>query len=388
MKKGKALILSRLYSKIKFKTVEVGEEISGSSPPSVFIGRFGYPKVFSGPLIPPFHGDTSIMDLPEKWFKTGKKVEDIIDFRFTLVRGKNRINVKDLQSRMVQVLQEIVLSKKSVEMEVKFNKKPRGSFLNEEIQPFGPSAPLKEMKLIENVKWDKNLEKIYYDTDLKAKEGMIKLYKKGLFISTIQKALSVGALGLERNRKLVPTRWSITAVDDTISLDLLEKIKTYPKIDEYRVYESERINNKFVILLIPTHWQYETMEAWFPGIVDNNKLEIYSDYEDYNGRKDYASIGGCYYSCRLAISEKLNGEKKQAGAIVFRECYPGYIPLGVWNVRENVREAMKKEPMKFESLENALNYISTRLKIPLKIWLSKSQIYKKIKFQKRLLNFL
>ncbi|MFH0849625.1 MAG: hypothetical protein V1924_01650, partial [Candidatus Bathyarchaeota archaeon] len=33
-------------------------EIDGSSPPSVFVGRFGYPYVQIGPLTPTFHGNT------------------------------------------------------------------------------------------------------------------------------------------------------------------------------------------------------------------------------------------------------------------------------------------------------------------------------------------
>ncbi len=46
--------------------------LEGSSPPSVFVGRVGYPKVSIGPLIPPVHGDTSILDTPEKWVEIGR----------------------------------------------------------------------------------------------------------------------------------------------------------------------------------------------------------------------------------------------------------------------------------------------------------------------------
>jgi hypothetical protein len=31
------------------------EDIAGMSPPSVFIGRIGYPNVYVGPLVPPVH---------------------------------------------------------------------------------------------------------------------------------------------------------------------------------------------------------------------------------------------------------------------------------------------------------------------------------------------
>ena len=35
------------------------ETLSGATPPSVFVGRYGYPKkVKVGPMIPPVHGNT------------------------------------------------------------------------------------------------------------------------------------------------------------------------------------------------------------------------------------------------------------------------------------------------------------------------------------------
>ncbi len=386
MIKGKAAYLNRLYSKMKFKTIEVGDNISGASPPSVFVGRVGYPKVFVGPLIPPQHGDTRIMDLPEEWFNATKTVEDIINFRFTLVRGKEALNVNDVQNKTARLFQEVALAKDSLEVEAEFKKRPTGMFFNEDIQPFGPSAPLKYLK-ITNVKMEPNMEKAYHDTDLKAKDAVIELYQRGIPVSTIQKALSVGAFGIDGNRKFVPTRWGITAVDDTLGLNLLEKIKFYPTIDEYRVYEIEKINNKFVILFFPTNWQYEAMEAWFPQII-GDKLEIYSDFEKFEGKRGYAVIGGCWYAERLSVAEALETEKRQAGIIIFRESYPGYIPLGVWNCRECVRLALKQKYAKFQTLQEALSHISMKLKIPIKMWINQSHLLKELIYQSSLKQFI
>jgi len=374
MIKGKAAYLNRLYSKIKFKPVEVGESISGASPPAVFVGKHNYPRVFIGPLISPQHGNTQVMDLPEEWLTNGKTVEDVVNFRLSLVRGKEAVNVKDIQSKPAQSLQEIALAKKSLELDAHFKKKPRGGFFHEDIQPFGPSAPLKEMKLIENVKWNLQLEKAFYDTDLKAKDAMIELYEKKLVISSIQKALSVGAFGLQKNRKLVPTRWGITATDDTISLHLLEKVKSYPVVDSYLVFEVNVFNNAFYILLTPTPWQYEFLEA-FIGVLGNEKV-LFSSWESYKGRKEYAEIGGCYYSTRLAVMEKLEEMKMQAGAIVFRESYPGYIPTGVWLVRESVRESLRNNPMVFHDMNSALNNISKKLWLPFSAYRQQSVLLK------------
>ncbi|MEM3173248.1 MAG: hypothetical protein QXE82_06875, partial [Candidatus Nitrosotenuis sp.] len=51
----------------KYANLFSSDSISGSSPPSVFVGSFGYPKVGVGPMVPPIHGDTSLLDTPERW---------------------------------------------------------------------------------------------------------------------------------------------------------------------------------------------------------------------------------------------------------------------------------------------------------------------------------
>ncbi|HYT43489.1 MAG TPA: hypothetical protein VEP90_14215, partial [Methylomirabilota bacterium] len=53
--------------------------LSGATPPSVFVGQYGYPKVKVGPMLPPLHGDTTILDKPEIWL--GKSIEEIVNYR-------------------------------------------------------------------------------------------------------------------------------------------------------------------------------------------------------------------------------------------------------------------------------------------------------------------
>ena len=52
--------------------------MEGSSPPSVFIGSYAYPKVYAGPIITGLHGDTRIMDAPESWIPSCTTQEEII----------------------------------------------------------------------------------------------------------------------------------------------------------------------------------------------------------------------------------------------------------------------------------------------------------------------
>jgi len=284
------------------------------------------------------------------------------------------------------------LAENSPDAEVEFKSKPIGRIaLHSEVQPFGPSAPLISLD-VGNYGFNKKIEKAFYDTDLKSVNAVINLYKKGVLVSKIQKAFSVGAFGLEKNRRFVPTRWSITAVDDTISKNLIEYTKTYPLINEFRIYDYTNLDNRWIVLMIPREWSYELIEAWYPKTLWNpegKEIEIFGSHEFYDGRKDYAEIGGCYYAARLATNELLNKERRQAGVVILREAHPGYImPVGVWNVRESVREALKTKPMKFPSLNESLNYASKKLDIPIKTWMENSEIIKDTIQQKRITDFV
>ncbi|MDD1768908.1 MAG: Nre family DNA repair protein [Methanomassiliicoccales archaeon] len=386
--KDRCPLMVKFYSQSRTRRLMDTLDLYGNSPPAVFVGRFGYPDVDIGPLVPPTLGDTSVMDTPEMWM--GKTIDDIVDFRFSLVRGKHRINVSNFQScgRMVDYTRELALSVNPIDVEAAFQKKPAGRIvLDDEVQPFGPSARLRNLS-IGNPKFDHRVEKAFYDTDLRAVEAVADLFGHGVLVSRIQKAFSVGAFGVEKRRKFVPTRWSITAVDDILGKALLLRTKMYPTIDEFRVYDWEQLDNRWSVLFLPTTWRYELIEAWYPNTAWNpmgKRIEILSDHEMYDGRKEYAQIGGCYYAARFAVNELLTRERRQAGAVIFREAHPGYImPVGVWNVRENVRMALRQPPSRFPSLEDALGHISKRMDIPLSTWIRHSGVLKDIIYQRRI----
>lgn len=378
---GKAKYLERLTSRLRLKSVEFDKEIDGSSPPGIFVGRKNYPKVYIGPLISE-QEDSFIYDTPELWIKHGE-VEKVQDFRLNLVRGKYLSDVRE-QNKITESLRDIVLAKKSPGVHAEFEKRPRGFLMDEESTLIGPSAEIKEID-VENRKYDSVLEKFYYDGDLKAKDAILKLYEKGYFVSKIQKTLSAGVLGIEKNRKLVPTRWSITAVDSTISEHLLQEVKCMPVLDRFRVYEFESFRNRFLVLMFPSLWQYNSIEAFIKVL--GNEIAMFGDFERFEPKKGYSPMGGCYYSARLAIAEKMFKEGFQAGAIVFRESYPGYVPLGVWNVRENMRKAVNSHFREFSNMKEALKYISGRLELPMHKYLRKSEILKNLNFQTTLRKF-
>lgn len=390
--KTRCPILVKVNYYLKSVPLMQSEDIAGASPPSVFVGRIGYPYVYAGPLVPPVHEDTSLYDLPEFWF--GKTIDDIVGFRSMLIRGKHRVHVRKFEEagKIIEKTRELALAVNPVDVELMLKKKPRGFLLlDDEVQPFGPSAPIRDL-IVSNASWDHQIGKAYSDTDLKATNAVLEIYSKGVLVTKIQRAFSVGAFGLKKNRRLVPTRWSITAVDSIISKELMEKVKTFPEISEYRIYESRYLDNIFEVLMIPSAWSYEIIEAWHPGTVWNphgRETFLFSDWEGYDGRTTYAEIGGCYYSARLAVCEQLVKERRQATTIVLREAHPGYImPVGVWQVRENVRNAMRQKPFIFNTLDGALKWVAGKFQIPLQRWIMKSELLKNALFQKKITDFL
>jgi len=390
--KSRCPVIVRYHSTNKIKPYISTLKLGGASPPSIFIGRVGYPKVAIGPMIPPVMGDISLIDTPELWLD--KQLDEIVDFRSQLVRGKYQVKVTDVNNsnKIVEFTRDLALSKNSVFSEAIFEKKPYGRIsFYDEIQPHGPSAPIKKLD-ISNPKYEQNIEKAYYDTDLKSRDAVLNIYRNGVQISKIQRAFSVGAFGVNKYRRFVPTRWSITAVDSLVGKELMGKTKQCPLINEFRIYYVNQFDNRWIIIMTPNSWMYELIEAWYPNTTWNpygSQISIFNSYEFYEGRTSYAEIGGCYYAARLAVNELLNKERRQAGVVILREAHPGYImPIGVWNVRESVRMALKQKYKKFDTLNDALVFVSTIMDIPLQRWIRNSAVLKNQLFQKKIEDFL
>ena len=362
-------------SMMPIRSTAADKEIAGSSPPSVFIGSWNYPYVYAGPMISHEHGDTAIMDTPESWIPQQKSQQEIIEYRLNLVRGKKMVLATDLDSGFIQKLQDISLSDTSVESEAVFASPPAGTSFSEEHTPFGASAAIDTFET-ETAGWDRDLEKVYYDTDLKSSEAIIDLHKRGVLFSCIQKAFSTGTMGCEKNRRLVPTRWSITACDTTIGDHLLTKVKKFPVIDTWRVHEFSSLNNHYAVILMPTGWQYEWSEA-FLHVIGNEEM-VFSDHEGRAKKSGYSPLGGCYYTCKMAVLEALAREQKQAGAIILREATRGYVPLGVFNVRENVRNAMNQPAAEFEEIKSVLTHVSQKFTLPVKRFIEESVLLRTV----------
>jgi hypothetical protein len=118
------------------------------------------------------------------------------------------------------------------------------------------------------------------------------------------------------------------------------------------------------------------IEAWY----SNGVLGFGSDNEDARGINHPPHIAGAYFAAKLAVSEYLLKNKIQAGVLIFREIRPEYaIPVGVWQVREGIREAMKQEPEIITKFNVALKIAANKTSVSKNEWIKNGNIINKIR---------
>lgn len=385
-----------ILQRIKYwkRTIETAKDFTGTSPPALFVGRYRYPRIFIGILSPPRQDEqAALLDFPEKWYEQKASIEQILNYRGQLIYSRFRSNVKKPTGKLVEVTQQLAMSKRETDVEVELKKSPKFRFsFDPRITLIGNPAPIASAKLTENPRVERKVDYTISDIDMKAQTAVLRLYKYKLPVSRVQKIFSAGLLGLKIQRKFVPTRWGITAVDDIIGKSLLGSVKTFPELGEIRLFHNEYIGNHYEILLIPGAYQYELVEIKHPKSVWNllgMQPAIYADYEPYWSRKTYADqTAGAFYAGRVAAMEYLQKVKRQAIVLIVREVLPTYTaPLGIWQMRETVRGAFKNKPERFSAVEQAVRRICGRLIVGNR-WIVKSKLMRILKEQKKLTKYL
>jgi hypothetical protein len=378
----------------RFKAVEtipISDSLFGASPPSVFVGRKGYPDIFAGPLVPPNVGDSEARqyDDPKELLKIG--IDEVIGLRSRLVRSYTRMDVKDAKAPKNPFLltsQELAMAEVPVDTEVWFTKPVDVNVaFDGTLMPMGPAGEIKSITLTENPKVPGKVDYLVSDTDVLAADSIRELHRHDISQHHITRIFSIGLLG--RERRLVPTRWSITAIDDMVGKMLLDDIRDYPEIRDIVLFASEKFGNHFEILLVPRCFSFELIEIWHPNSVWSEKLWIGSDREGYGGKKGYSSLAGGYYAARTAAVEYLHAIRRQASVFIVREILPDYwAPLGVWVIREAVRDALAGGGMRFDGVNDALSEMQTHIRTPHDRWRDEVQLIDECRFQRTLMEFL
>lgn len=360
---------------------------NGTSP-TIFVGEYGYPYVNVGIVtLPEINKNAWIYDTPKFWAENRFHKTHILNLRTSLINTRFNQNIKS-KEKLLDLAQELTMSSKPVDIEFNLYKKPKiKTKYDNVLAPMGPSVNLINAQANGNINVNNKIEKVVSDTDLNSTKGVKLLYKKGINDDEIIKLFSIGNLGLKKNRKLVPSKWSITAIHDILGKNISEKIKSF-KTKDFKLYFGGYMGNYFFIFTIPNIWSYELFEIFVP-----KPDQFTTDHEFHNGKKTYSfSCAGGYYASRLSILEKLEKDKEQATVIAIRLITKEYdTPLGVWVMQNASRLALNNPPLKFETKESMINYALKKAKkefnIDLNEFLKVSKILTNLNCQKRLFEF-
>ncbi|OVE84524.1 DNA repair protein NreA [Natronolimnobius baerhuensis] len=362
-----------------------GDTLVGSTSPSIFVGRSNYPDIPVGLLSPVGNEDDAQEYVTDsEWYRDDYAIPDVLQRRTGLLNSNKRANVDSpsIASRLtpnvhdswdgfVGVQREVAISGRPVDLEIGLDDKPDlGLDAGTDVAtPRGPRATARNAELRENPYVPKPVKKTLEDDDWQAQGAMTYLYRRGFDVYEINSILSAGALGEAKQRRLVPTRWSITAVDDTVGKYLRGRIRNEPSINEVQVWANEYMGNRYWVVLAPGNWEFELVEMKAPGSIWNpdptGDTWMASASEGFEGRSSYVEeTAGAYYAARLGALEHLESIGRQAKCLVLREVSDDYwAPVGVWQVRESVRNAFDGQYGEAETFHSALAELSTQLPI-------------------------
>ena len=370
----------------RFKAEVSDDAVVGSVSPSIFVGRSNYPRVSTGLLSPVGREErAATFETSAAWYDEGVSIGDVFERRTSLLNANRGVDVNDAGADAgtgvhdawdgwLGVQREVAIADRPVDVEIGLDGTPDLDFevgVEDVKTPTGPRASARDAALGENPHVPRPVKKTLEDDDWRAEGAMTYLYRRGFDVYQINTILSAGALGQGESRRLVPTRWSITAVDDTIGQYLRGSIRSNPTIDAIEVHRNEYLGNAFWVVLVPGNWEYELVELKAPGSIWNPDPEagtfLAAASEGREGRTGYVEeTAGAYYAARVGVLEHLDERGRQAKALVCRHVSDEYWgPVGVWQVREAVRNAFSGEHGTAETFGEAVRGVAEHLPMSL-----------------------
>ena len=380
----------------QFREVVQDDTLVGSTAPEIFVGRTGYPTVSTGLLSPvDREADAAGFATSGRWYDQGLDIEAVLQRRTGLLNsnkttsvdavstgsGRGGGGVHDVWTGFVGAQREVAIADHPVDVEVGLDGAPDIDVAFDDVStPTGPRARATRAEITENPHVPRAVEKTLADDDWRAEGAMTYLYRRGFDVYDVNTILSAGALGQASERSLVPTRWSITAVDDTVGQYLRGTVHNSDTIDKPEVWYNEYMGNRYWVILAPGRWEYELVEMKGPQSVWNPNPDagyfLASAHEGYEGRTGYVEeTAGAYYAARLGVLEHLHDRDRQAKCLVLREITDDYwAPVGVWQVREGVRNAFEGEPGVGQTFQEVIGAIQDQLPVEMGALRRKSEL--------------
>lgn len=312
-----------------------GRDVFGATPPSAVVGEAGWPRVRVYIGEPPDVGgdDARAYDHPELLW--GKDLEEILRLRSYMAFGFREAS----SPWSLGELPLLAVSQRPVDLEMRLARPPvpRLEFDLRE-RPMGPRAPLESVRIAGNPAVPRALDRAMND-DMPAGEAAVDLYRRGVDLYAIQRAFALGLLGHRHRRRLVPSRWSITAVDVAIGDAVAAEVRHMPEVSQLLYGYAEYLDNRYLVAVIPGPLRFYYLERWIHG---GRAAEI-EVAEDPRGRR--SAMDGGYEAARLAVLERLAAMGRRGTVAVVRRIGEGYyVSVGNWQIRETLRR-LELRPM-------------------------------------------
>lgn len=366
------------------KTLKPTKEIEGYGTAPI-VGEKNYPFL-------QIH-NSSNEDKANNFMNSGEIVKqgykEIFHLKAKNILGSTQnTHIRRTTDRINNEIIDIYKSKKAIEFNSTFEKELKfDKVLSNKVSGImGSKNELESLNATENTSTNKQIEK-YESNDAKAKEAVIKLYEHGENEQQIIHLLALGIFGVSINKKLVPSKWAITAYDTMIQNHLHKKILKYNPINQYEVYYYQNKSDTHVNILLPDHYMGTHTEDWANSYSDEwngFNVDWFNNANKLSTPK--ALNAGGYYATKIALNEHLNSRKKQAAAIMIRRIRDYDVPLGVVFVRECVRESFKNQVFKTSSFSELDNFIKTKFPDHYKHFIN-SKVLKEQKKQMKLNKF-
>jgi hypothetical protein len=310
-----------------------GAEVFGSSPPAAVVGEHGWPQVavYFGEPPDVFGEEARRYDDPRLLW--GLPLEEIAKLRSYVTFGVRRAKTP----WELGELPYVAVSARPVDVEMKFTKPPSPQILFDlREKPMGPRAPLERTRVVENPAVPRQLDRLAAE-DLAAGEAAVELYARGVDLYIVQRAFALGLLGARHRRRLVPSRWAITAVDVAVGNWLAAMVRDLPEVSDTLYGYGEYLDNRYLVVVRPGPLRFVYLERWQSG---GRTAEVLVK-ENVQGVR--STLDGGFEAARLAVLEKLLALGRRGSVAVVRWIGEGYyVSVGNWQIRETIRRISLK----------------------------------------------